>query len=128
MIRLSLKFALQLSVILLLTGCLHFAYLYANGATSVLSTLIFCYLLNFVMAMAIYISLVKLAADENKYLGFIFMLGSVLKFAAYFLIFDPLFKQDGQLSKVEFFLFFVPYLASLTAETFALARLLRSQP
>ena len=68
-----------------------------------------------------------MAADENKFVGFVFLLGSGVKFLVYFLIFYPLFKQDGQLSRVEFFLFFIPYLISLVTETVALVKLLRSK-
>ena len=112
---------------LLIIGALHFAYLYANSLSTAAATLVFCYLVNFILALAIYFTLVKLVADENKYVGFVFLFGSVFKFLAYFLIFDPLFKQDGQLSRVEFFLFFTPYLISLVVETIALVKLLRTK-
>ena len=123
----NITFVIQLFAVLLAVGALHYAYLYANSIEVALSTLIFCYLVNYILALAIYFTLVKLVADENKYVGFVFLFGSVIKFLAYFLIFDPLFKQDGQLSKVEFFLFFTPYLISLVVETIALVKLLRTK-
>ena len=127
MIKKSLLFVFQLLLILGLVGGLHYAYLYANQIVVALEILAFCYAVNFVLALAIYITMLKLAADENKYLGFVFLFGSALKFAAYFLIFDPLFKADGVLNRVEFFMFFTPYLASLIAETVALVKLLRTE-
>ena len=120
-------FVFQLLAVLLIIGLLHFAYLYANSISFVVSTLVFCYLVNFILALAIYFTLVKLVEDENKYVGFVFLFGSAFKFLAYFLIFDPLFKQDGHLSRVEFFLFFTPYLISLVVETVALVKLLRTK-
>ena len=127
MIRKSFLFALQLLAVLVLAAALHFAYLYANRIDIALASLVFCYLVNFLLALGIYFTLAKLVADENKYVGFVFLFGSAFKFLAYFLIFDPLFKQDGQLSKVEFFLFFTPYLISLVMETIALVKLLKTK-
>lgn len=109
----------------MVVGGLHLAYLYANQISIPTTSLIFCYLVNFGLALLIYIAILKMAEEKSKYLGFVFLMGSAFKFAAYFLIFDPLFEQDGNLSKVEFFLFFIPYLVSLFAETIALAKLLR---
>ena len=123
----STVFAFQLLAVLLAAGALHYAYFYANSIDVAAFTLTFCYLVNYILALAIYFTLVKLVHDENKFVGFVFLLGSAVKFLAYFLIFDPLFKQDGQLSKVEFFLFFTPYLISLVAETVALVKLLRTK-
>ena len=83
------------------------------------------YVVNFTMALGIYYVMVQLAKKQNKNLGFVFLFGSTLKFAVYFLIFNPLFMQDGSLSKLEFFTFFVPYIACLILETLALAKLLK---
>lgn len=79
------------------------------------------------MALVIFYVLLRLAIEKSQYLGFVFLVGSALKFLIYFLVFDPLFKQDGDLTRVEFFLFFVPYFASLAVETFALVKLLGKQ-
>lgn len=122
-----LIFALRLSLVLAFIAGLHWAYLYANESTIDLYTLGFCYLVNFIMALVIFAGLLKLAEDKSQYLGFVFLVGSALKFLVYFLIFDPFFKQDGDLTKVEFFLFFVPYFASLGVETFTLVKLLGKQ-
>lgn len=77
------------------------------------------------MAMGIYYTMLTLAKKQNKNLGFVFLFGSTLKFAVYFVIFDPLFMQDESLSKLEFFTFFLPYIACLLVETIALVKLLR---
>ena len=128
MIKKGLIFGIQLLGILVLFAGLHWAYLHANQASIPLRTLVFCYLVNFILALLIYGVILKLAESKNSYLGFVFLGGSGLKFLAYFLIFDPLFKQDGVLIPTEFFLFFTPYLLSLIAETIALVKLLRTLP
>ncbi|MGB5236431.1 MAG: hypothetical protein WBN59_02270 [Flavobacteriaceae bacterium] len=126
MIKGSLIFAFRLFLVLALIAGMHWAYLYASEIPIDFKTLGFCYLINFIMALVIFVSLLRLAEDKSQYLGFIFLVGSTLKFVVYFLVFDPLFKQDGDLTRVEFFLFFVPYLASLGVETVALVKLLRT--
>ena len=126
MIKKGLYFTIQLAVILLVVAGLHMAYFYANQITVSNITLLLCYGVNFFLALLIYLTLLKMAQEKSKYLGFAFLFGSALKFLAYFLIFDPLFKQDGDLSRVEFFMFFIPYLASLVAETLALVKLMRT--
>ncbi|MGI9548086.1 MAG: DUF6168 family protein [Flavobacteriaceae bacterium] len=126
MTRSGIYFGIQLMTLLAVVAGVHMAYFYANQLSVELETLVFCYLVNFVLAMTIYVTLLIMADKKSKYLGFVFLFGSALKFLIYFLVFDPLFKQDGDLSRVEFFLFFVPYLTSLIVETAALVKLLRT--
>ena len=126
MISKSLYFALILALVLAVTAALHGAYLYANQISFGWDIMTLCYGINFLLALGIYITLLQLAKQKSQYLGFVFLFGSAFKFLAYFLIFDPLFKQDGNLSTHEFFMFFVPYFASLIAETIALVNLLKT--
>lgn len=126
MIKKGLYFSIQLAVILVVVAALHMAYFYASQITVSNITLLLCYGVNFFLALVIYLTLLKMAQDQSRYLGFAFLFGSALKFLAYFLIFDPLFKQDGDLSRIEFFMFFIPYLASLIAETLALVKLMKT--
>ena len=57
-------------------------------------------------------------------LGFLFMVGSALKFAVFFIVFQPIYKQDGEVSSLEFLAFFIPYTLCLIFETFSLSKLL----
>lgn len=117
-------FALQLAGVLLFLAVLHLAYLYARSLALPFDLIILGYAVNFGMALIIYFALVKFAERQSKSLGFLFLFGSTLKFAVYFVIFNPLFMKDGGLSKLEFFTFFLPYLACLLVETLALVKLL----
>ena len=117
---------LQVIVILLLVGILHYGVLYARGWPISMSDILWAYLLNLVLAVGIYLAMLQFAAQQSKHLGFLFLIGSALKFAAYFIILEPIFSRDGALSKTEFFYFFIPYLSCLTAETLALVKLLRN--
>lgn len=119
------SFALQLLGILALLALLHVAFFYARSVAIPVDLIVLGYLINFAMAFGIYYVMVELAKKQNKNLGIIFLLGSTLKFGVYFLIFNPLFMKDGGLSKLEFFTFFVPYIACLIMETLALVKLLK---
>lgn len=125
MIRKALVFLLQLLVVLLLVGVLHYGVLYARSWPISLPDILWAYLLNLVLAAGIYLAMLQFAAQQSKHLGFLFLIGSALKFAAYFIILEPIFARDGGLTKTEFFYFFIPYLTCLIAETVALVKLLR---
>ena len=84
------------------------------------------YLINGLLAIFIFSVLMILKKKYNDQLGFLYMLGSFVKFGAFFLIFYPIFKQDDIITKIEFGLFFVPYLISLLIETIDLIKILNS--
>ncbi len=119
-----ISFTLQLSGTLLFLALLHSGFLFARNIDIPIDLILMGYIINVAMAVAIYYMMVTLARKQNKNLGFVFLFGSTLKFVIYFLIFNPLFEQDGGLSKIEFFTFFVPYIACLIFETLALVKLL----
>ena len=120
-----ISFALQLFGVLMFLGLLHIAFFYARANEIPFDLIVLGYVVNFAMALGIYYVMVQLANKQNKNLGFVFLFGSTLKFAVYFLIFNPLFMQDNSLSKLEFFTFFVPYITCLIVETLALVKLLK---
>jgi len=88
------------------------------------SQLYLSYTVNFLLALAITITLYILRTKQAHNLGFIFMGGSLFKFLIFFLIFYPQYTLDGEISKMEFGLFFIPYAISLTVETTFLIRIL----
>lgn len=88
------------------------------------SQLYLSYTVNFLLALAITTTLYILRTKQAHNLGFIFMGGSLFKFLIFFLIFYPQYTLDGEISKMEFGLFFIPYAISLTVETTFLIRIL----
>ena len=86
--------------------------------------LIPAYLVNFSMALLIGIGLYRLKEKFTDSLGFIFLAGTALKFLIFFLVFIPVYKLDGDISKIEFVTFFIPYILNLIVETTFLVRVL----
>lgn len=82
------------------------------------------YVANFILAGIITVLLYVLRVNQAHNLGFIFMGSSFVKFAVFFMVFYPVYKSDGDVSKIEFAQFFVPYAISLTVETLFLIKIL----
>jgi F0F1-type ATP synthase assembly protein I len=83
-----------------------------------------CYFVNNLLAATIFIFLLKLRKRHVEKLGFIFLAGSGIKFLAFFLFIYPVFHADGELTKSEFGVFFIPYATSTAVEIIHLARIL----
>ncbi|MAU14753.1 MAG: hypothetical protein CMH46_04350 [Muricauda sp.] len=84
------------------------------------------YMLNAIMALIVFFSIY---ISRNKYrdlLGFFFLGGSLLKFTLFFIFLYPDFNEDGELVRLEFLVFFVPYGFALALETFFLVKLLNT--
>jgi len=113
-------------LVVLLAGSFFAHEFYLNSIKYVFqpSDLLFPYIVNFVLALGITIVLYTLRIKQAHNLGFIFMGSSFLKFAVFFIVFYPMYKQDGDASRLEFAQFFVPYAISLTVETVFLIRIL----
>ncbi|NQY06832.1 MAG: hypothetical protein HRT68_11760 [Flavobacteriaceae bacterium] len=73
--------------------------------------------------VAILYSLKKIFVDQ---IGFLFIAGGFLKFALFFVVFQPIYQSDQMISKTEFMSFFIPYITSLILETLAVIKLLKS--
>jgi hypothetical protein len=85
------------------------------------------YIVNNVLAAVIFTFLFRWRKRHIEKLGFLFMAGTGLKFLTFFIVFYPAFYADGELTKDEFVLFFVPYALSTLAETVFLARILNRE-
>ena len=82
------------------------------------------YLLNFVIALGAFATLLKLRGKHADKLGFVSLGNTLIKFAVFFLIFNPLFQVDGYISRGEFAVFFIPYVCATIIETLFLVRIL----
>jgi cell division protein FtsW (lipid II flippase) len=85
------------------------------------------YVVNNVLAAVIFTLLFRWRKRHIEKLGFLFMAGTGLKFLTFFIVFYPAFNADGELTKDEFVLFFVPYVLSTLVETIFLARILNRE-
>lgn len=98
----------------------HLSVLYFLGNSLFENAIIWSYTANTILAGLILAGLLKAPEKYQSSLGYLFLFGSFLKFALYFIAFNPLYKADGEISAHEFSTFFVPYALCLIAETTAL--------
>ena len=88
----------------------------------------YAYNVNLIMAGGIMVALLRMPERLQGSLGFMYLGGSLFKFLIFFLLFYPGYKADGDVSKLEFATFFVPYALCLIVETTVLVRMLNRQP
>ena len=118
------RFILLLLVVLAIVFSIHLLMLYWAGLQLWDNLIVLCYVLNCTLAALIFYVLHHFRNKLSNAIGYLFMGGSLLKFVVFFLVFYPIFKEDGEVSKLEFASFFVPYLVSLCLETFYSAKML----
>jgi len=119
-----LRFSLTIVLILSIAFSIHVLVLHLKGLAMFGNQIVLSYTINTAIAVAIFALLFYLKEKYKSQLGFLFMAGSALKFAVFFIVFQPIYKQDGDVSTLEFLVFFVPYGLCLVFETFSLSKLL----
>jgi hypothetical protein len=112
--------------ILTVVGVISFAV--QNALLAAAEAMLFqAYAMNFMVAALLFLLIYRLRVNHPDKLGFVFMLGSGIKFTLFFVFFNPSIQFDGVTSKAEFLSFFVPYALSTFIETTALIRLLNKE-
>ena len=89
--------------------------------------LLFLYTINASIAIFVYWTVFLVRNNTKGYLGYYFLLGTLVKFFIFFIFVLPIFKEDNIVSRTEFFTFFIPYFLSLMVETKSLISLLNSE-
>ena len=115
-------FAIKATLLLILTFCIHILALKVFDLPLFDNNVILSYSVNYVLIIAVFGFLYLMRNKYKSQLGFLFLAGSLLKFAIFFIVFYPIFKEDGQMSKLEFVSFFVPYGMGLFLETLSLSK------
>ncbi|WP_040252947.1 DUF6168 family protein [Psychroserpens mesophilus] len=115
-------FAIKLILILSFALAIHLFVLSSKSLPLYDNKIVLAYIINALLAIVIFGFLFKMKDKYKEQLGFLFLGGSVLKFAVFFIVFYPVYKADGSISKLEFAAFFVPYILSLILETLSLAK------
>lgn len=119
-----ISFLIFLIPFIILTAGVHLYTLELLQVPLFAHKIIPAYLINTTLAILIYIALYYLRKEQEANLGFIFMTGSFFKFGLFFLVFYPGYKLDGDIQRVEFATFFIPYAICLIIEIYFLAKLL----
>ncbi|WP_299332689.1 DUF6168 family protein [uncultured Psychroserpens sp.] len=117
-----LNFSIKLIFVLTLAFGIHLLALHYLEHPLFENKIVMAYLINGVLAILIYAFLFKMKDKLERQIGFLFIGGSLLKFVVFFILFYASYKADGNISRLEFTAFFVPYLLCLIIETMSLAK------
>ncbi|MCI5055837.1 MAG: hypothetical protein MRY83_06990 [Flavobacteriales bacterium] len=123
-LKLVLKLAASLALIMCVTFVLQVLALKQIHLEPLDKLLVEAYVFNYVLAVGMFAALVFLRKKFSSALGFIFMAGSLLKFALFFILFQPSYKTDDIVDKQEFAAFFIPYAIALIIEVSTLIKYL----
>ncbi len=126
-IKSLIQFCITFFVVLFLVFVIHTQILKYCDFEPYDNAIIPAYWSNFALAVLIFAVIFILRKKYTHLLGFIFMGGSLLKFAVFFIFFNPIYKEDNIVEAVESTSFLVPYLVCLFMETFTLIRVLNKE-
>tara|TARA_B100001059_G_C17759611_1_gene542023 strand:+ start:551 stop:937 length:387 start_codon:yes stop_codon:yes gene_type:complete len=101
---------------------LHFLFLNYLELPLFAHKIIANYIVNLVFGIAIFSILFSIRKKIKNQIGFIFILGGMLKFFLFFAFFYKDYMEDKTLSKIEFFTLFIPYILALVIEVFSLSK------
>ena len=116
------SFTIKAIIVLTVTFCSHLGVLYTLDLPIFENRIVLSYIINLVLIIVIFGILYLLKKKYKSQLGFLFLAGSLLKFAVFFALFYPFYKLDGHITKLEFAAFFVPYVFGLVLESVSLSR------
>lgn len=116
------NFTVKAFIVLALVFCVHLGLLSILDLPLFENRIILSYVVNLVLIIVIFGVLYLLKRKYKSQLGFLFLAGSFLKFAVFFIAFYPFYKLDNTVTKLEFAAFFVPYAFGLIFESVSLSK------
>jgi hypothetical protein len=117
-----ISFSIKVLLLLAIGFGIHLGVLKFLNLPLFENRIIASYLVNLTLVIVVFGGLFLLKDKYTSQLGFLFLIGSFLKFAVFFIVFYPFYKQDGEITKLEFAAFFVPYVLGLILETVSLSK------
>lgn len=120
------SFTLKAIVLLVIVFGIHLTVLGILDYPLFNDRIIGSYIANLFLIIAVFGILYALRKKYKSQLGFLFLVGSALKFAVFFIFFYPFYKIDNDISRMEFAAFFIPYAVGLILETISLSKWLNS--
>jgi len=124
--RILYLFWIRLILLLSIGFGVHFFVNSKLGLDKYSTDLVMSYIINGILTALIFTGLIFLKKKYNDQLGFLYLVGSFIKFIVFFIVFYPHFNEDLVITKIEFSVFFVPYLIGLILETIELSIVLNT--
>jgi hypothetical protein len=115
---------LIIAITSIISYLIYIWFLQKTDITILKSNIQLAFIINTILAVGIMLGMILLRKRIKDQLAFIFMAGSFLKFGCFFIFFYPGFNEDGNVTRNEFFSFFIPYAICLITETATSVRFL----
>lgn len=115
-------FAIKAIVLLAVVFGIHLQVLNTLNLPLFENRIVLSYSINLTLIIIVFGGLYLLREKYKGQLGFLFLIGSFLKFAVFFIVFYPFYKLDNEITRTEFASFFVPYVVGLILETVSLSK------
>jgi hypothetical protein len=124
-IILTIRYCVILLITLVLVSGLQ-SYLYSFGGDNWQeNNLPWNYITNFVVSLFLGFIYIRVFIHKNEIVGYAFLASISIKFILFFVFVYPQVRQDGQISRVEFLDFFIPFATCLLIEVGFVIRLLK---
>lgn len=117
-----LSFSLKATSVLAIIFSIHLGVLKFLQLPLFENKIVLSYVVNLILIIVIFGVLYLLKKKYKSQLGFLFLAGSFLKFAVFFILFYPFYKLDNEITKLEFAAFFIPYAVGLVLESVSLSK------
>ncbi|GAA4268710.1 hypothetical protein [Hyunsoonleella aestuarii] len=117
-----ISFSIKVILLLVVAFGFHLGVLKFLNLPLFENKIIASYIINLTLVIVVFGVLYLLKDKYTSQLGFLFLIGSFLKFAVFFIVFYPFYKEDGEITKLEFAAFFAPYVLGLILETVSLSK------
>lgn len=124
MIQAIIKFCAIICGTLLLTFVIHKTITIQLNLNTETALLNLSYIVNALLAMLLFGVLYYYHQKKSEIIGFMYLANSGIKFLIFFIVFYPIYRADGNINKVEFAAFFIPYTIALVLETSWLVKIL----
>ncbi len=118
------RFILVLFLSLVVSFVIHFVVLKSIDESFATNLLAVTYLGLLAMTTLIVFAIFKFQKKYFSQVGFLFLAGSLLKFAFYFTLLKPYYSHYELPKTKAFLVFFIPYLISLITESLYVSKLL----
>ena len=115
------KFSIKAVVGLAIVFGVHLLVLNLLNLPLFENRIVLSYIINLALIIVVFGALYFFRKKYKGQLGFLFLIGSFLKFAVFFIVFYPFYKLDNTITRTEFASFFVPYVIGLILETVSLS-------
>ncbi|MCV6630460.1 MAG: hypothetical protein OIF50_11460 [Flavobacteriaceae bacterium] len=121
------NFVVLLALVLGIAMLLHIGVLVLDQQNWMEHLFLESYIANYLVTVLIFVLLYIWRIKYHNQIGFLFLGGTLLKFAVFFVFFAPTYRADDKIQTLEFLAFFVPYALCLLVETWRIIRLVNDK-